>query len=53
MRRLTQAAEQIVALAGGLTSFGAAGQRVLRDMAGLRVSASTVQRTAECVHQFW
>lgn len=48
-RQLTPGAEQVVALAGGMVSFREASQRVLRTMAGLRVSESTVQRTAEGV----
>jgi hypothetical protein len=46
-RRLTPAAEEIVAQAGVLDSFGGGSQRVLRKMAGLRVSQSTVQRVTE------
>jgi len=45
--QLSPGAEEIVALAGGLSSFQEASDRVLRIMAGLKVSASTVQRTAE------
>jgi hypothetical protein len=46
-RALTPAAEEIVSLAGVLGSFADGSQRVLRKMAGLRLSESTVQRTTE------
>ena len=50
-RQLTQGAEQIVALAGGLASFQEAAERILGTMAGLKLSESTVQRTAEAAGQ--
>ncbi len=46
-RQMTVGAEQVVALAGVMGSFEEGADRVLRTMAGLKVSASTVQRTAE------
>jgi hypothetical protein len=46
-RALTPAAEEIVSLAGVLGSFADGSERVLRKMAGLRLSESTVQRTTE------
>jgi hypothetical protein len=44
--RLTPGAEEVVALAGILESFGKA-ERTLRKMTGLRLSASTEERTTE------
>jgi hypothetical protein len=44
---LTPAAEEIVALAGVLGSFADGAERVLRKLAGLRLSESTVERTTE------
>ena len=44
---LTPAAAQLVSQAGVLTSFAHASEETLRTMAGLRVSASTVERTTE------
>lgn len=44
---LTPAAAQVVSQAGVLTSFAHASEETLRTMAGLRVSASTVERTTE------
>ncbi len=47
-KRLTPAAEQVASMAGvASNSFGEAADHVLRTMAGLRLSESTVQRTAE------
>lgn len=49
-RSFTPAAEQLVSLAGALSdSFAEAAQRVLPEMAGLRVAETTVQRTTEGV----
>ena len=50
-RQLTAGAEQVVALAGGMVSFREASERVLRTMCGLKLSESTVERTAEGVGQ--
>src|SRR5262249_8681542 len=48
-RRLTPAAEPLAALAGGVSdSFEKAGQ-LLHEMAGVRLSESTVERTTEDV----
>src|SRR5207253_19156 len=44
---LTPAARELTCLAGILSSFEEAGDKVLPRMAGLRVSASTVQRVTE------
>ena len=44
---LTPAAAQVVSQAGVLTSFAHASEETLRTMAGLRLSASTVERTTE------
>lgn len=46
---LTPAAAQIVSQAGVLSSFGDAGERILRSMSGLKLSESTVERTTEAV----
>jgi len=46
-RRLTQAGEELVALAGLLSSFGEAADKTLRKLAGMRLSESTVRRTTE------
>ena len=46
-QELSPAAEQVVALAGLLTSFREASERVLKVMSGMKVSAATVQRTTE------
>ena len=43
----TAAAEQITAMAGVLGSFAQGAERVLQKMAGIRLSASTVERTTE------
>jgi hypothetical protein len=45
--RLTPGAEEISSLAGILGSFADGAERVLRKMAGLRLSESTVERTTE------
>lgn len=44
---LSRGAAQAVALAGALSSFGAAATKVLPKLTGLRVSESTVERTTE------
>ncbi len=44
---LTPAAEEVTAMVGVLCSFGEGSERVLRKVAGLRVSESTVERTTE------
>lgn len=44
---LTPATEEITSLAGVLGSFADGAERVLRKMAGLRLSESTVERTTE------
>ena len=50
LRSFTPAAERLVCLAGTLSdSFAEAAQRVLPEMAGLRVAETTVQRTTEGV----
>ena len=46
-RQLTPAAQQIVSQAGVLASFAEGSERTLRDMAGLHVSESTVERITE------
>jgi hypothetical protein len=47
-KRLTPAAEQVVSLAGLLSdSFEEAAERVLPEMAGLRLAETTVERTTE------
>lgn len=47
-KRLTPAAERVVSLAGLLSdSFAEAAQKVLPELAGLRLSESTAQRTTE------
>jgi hypothetical protein len=49
-RSFTPAAERLVSLAGALSdSFAEAAQRVLPEMAGLKVAETTVQRTTEGV----
>jgi hypothetical protein len=48
---LTPAADEITALAGVLGSFADGAERVLWKMAGLRLSESTVERTAEAAGQ--
>lgn len=46
-RDLTSAAAEVTALAGTLVSFAQASQRVLLQLAGLRLSEATVERTTE------
>jgi len=46
-QRLTPGAEEVTALAGILESFGQAAGRTLRKLAGLDLSASTVERSTE------
>jgi hypothetical protein len=47
-KRLAPAAERVVSLAGLLSdSFAEAAQKVLPELAGLRLSESTAQRTTE------
>lgn len=46
-RRLTAAGEELVALAGLLSSFGEAAGKTLRKLSGLRLSEPTVRRTTE------
>lgn len=47
--RVTPAAEEAIALAGLLTSFGRASRETLQKLTGLQVSESTVQRITEDV----
>jgi hypothetical protein len=46
-RALTPGAKELVCLAGALDSFGEAAEVVLRKLAALHVSESTVERTSE------
>ena len=46
---LTPGAKELVCVAGAVDSFGEAADVVLRKLAGLRVSESTVERTSEAV----
>jgi len=46
---LTPGAKQLVCVAGAVDSFGEAADVVLKKLAGLRVSESTVERTSEAV----
>ena len=46
-RRVTAGAEEVITLAGLLTSFGRAAQSTLVKLTGIRVSESTVQRVTE------
>lgn len=46
-RRLTKGAEEVVSMAGAMTSFGRAAEKTLPTMCGLRLSESTVQRVSE------
>jgi hypothetical protein len=48
---LTPAAREMVALAGTLSSFAEAAEKVLPKLAGVRVSESTVERTTEAAGQ--
>jgi len=50
-RGLTPAAEQLTTLAGGVTDSFEAGAQLLQEMAGVRLSESTVERTTEDVGQ--
>lgn len=51
-RSFTPAAERLVSLAGALSaSFAEAAEKVLPEMAGLKVAETTVQRTTEGVGQ--
>jgi hypothetical protein len=52
--RLTPGAERAVSLAGLLTdSFEEAAEKVLPELAGLRLSETTVQRTTEAAGERW
>jgi hypothetical protein len=44
---LTPGASEVICVAGAVDSFGEAAEVVLKKLAGLRVSESTVQRTSE------
>jgi hypothetical protein len=46
---LSAGAEQVVVLAGTLTSFAEAAEKVLRRLAGIRLGESTVERATERV----
>lgn len=46
-RALTVAAEQLVALAGCLSGFEEASDKILRKLSGIQLSESTVQRTTK------
>ena len=46
---LTPAARQMVALAGTVSSFAEAAEKVLPRLTGMRVSESTVERTTEAI----
>jgi hypothetical protein len=46
-RRVTAGAEEVIALAGLLTSFGQAAETTLVKLTGIRVSESTVRRVTE------
>lgn len=46
-RRVTPAAEEVITLAGLLTSFGQAARRTLVKLTGVRVSEATVRRVTE------
>jgi hypothetical protein len=48
---LSPAAEELVSLAGTLTSFAEAADKVLPRMAGLRLAESTAERTTEAAGQ--
>ena len=50
-RRLSPGAEQVVTLAGTLTSFDEAATKVLPKMTGIRLGESTVERTTEAAGQ--
>ena len=46
---LTAGARELVCIAGAVDSFGEGADVVLKKLAGLRVSESTVERTSEAV----
>ena len=46
---LTPGARELICIAGAVDSFGEAADMVLKKLAGLRVSESTVERTSESV----
>ncbi|CAN5832067.1 hypothetical protein BH23PLA1_BH23PLA1_26840 [soil metagenome] len=48
---LTPGAKELICVAGAVDSFGEAANVVLKKLAGLRVSESTVERTSEAVGQ--
>ena len=48
---LTPAAREVICLAGAVDSFGEAAAVVLKKLAGLHVSESTVERTSEAIGQ--
>src|SRR5262249_48942428 len=48
---LTPAAEELVSLAGALTRFAEAAEKVLPRLAGLRLAESTAERTTEAAGQ--
>src|SRR3954451_15709273 len=48
---LTPGAKELVCVAGAVDSFGEAADVVLKKLAGLRISESTVERTSEAVGQ--
>ena len=48
-QKLTPGAKELVCVAGAVDSFGEAADVVLKKLAGLRVSESTVERTSEAV----
>jgi hypothetical protein len=51
-KRLTPAAEEVAAMAGAVSnSFAEGAEKVLRKLSGLRLSESSVQRTAEAAGQ--
>jgi hypothetical protein len=50
-RALTPGARELVSIAGAVDSFAEAADVVLKKLAGLRVSESTVERTSEAVGQ--
>lgn len=53
-KRLTPGAERAVSLAGLLTdSFEEAAEKVLPELAGMRLSETTVQRTTEAAGERW
>ena len=56
-RRMSAGAEEVVTLAGTLTSFGEAATKILPKMTGIRIGESTVERitegNGERLGQFW